>query len=98
MNDTHPQNRPTSRQLRLLRSLADRTGGSFTYPRTSAEASAEIRRMQGRERTPAADRRRELRAVREDMASRRGDSASVRTDELAGYGSSAGWSGSVAES
>jgi hypothetical protein len=94
MDNTHSDKPATSKQLRRLRTLADRTGGTFTYPRTCAEASAEITRLEGRRQTPAADRRREIRAVRDDM-SRRGDSSSVRLEELAGYGSTAGWSTTI---
>jgi hypothetical protein len=94
MNHTHSDKPATSKQLRLLRSLADRSGGTFAYPRTSGEASAEIRKLKGRPRTSAADRRREIRGVREDM-SRRRDSSSVKADELGGYGSTAGWSTAV---
>ena len=36
---------PTSRQLQYLRSLAERTGQTFTYPQTGAQASAEIQRL-----------------------------------------------------
>ena len=37
--------KPTRRQLSYLRALANRTGQTFTYPTTSAEASAEIKRL-----------------------------------------------------
>ena len=33
---------PTRKQLAYLRSLANRSGTTFTYPRSSAQASAEI--------------------------------------------------------
>ncbi len=37
--------RPTSRQLSYLRSLANQTGQTFTYPQTKTQASAEIQRL-----------------------------------------------------
>ena len=37
---------PTRKQLAYLRSLANRSATTFTYPRTSAQASAEIKRLQ----------------------------------------------------
>lgn len=37
---------PTGRQLAYLRALADRTGQTFTYPRTSIQASRQIQRLQ----------------------------------------------------
>jgi hypothetical protein len=40
--------KPTPRQLRYLRRLAERTGGTFAWPQTKAEASAEIERLSGR--------------------------------------------------
>jgi hypothetical protein len=83
--------KPTASQLAYLKDLAMKTGQSFAYPQTSAQASAEIRRLKGTKRTPSADRRREARQVRHDLAERRGDSASVRPEELGGYGSRATW-------
>jgi hypothetical protein len=38
-------NRPTPRQLKYLRYLAAKTGTSFTYPHTFAQADAEIKRL-----------------------------------------------------
>jgi hypothetical protein len=37
--------RPTARQLAYLKSLAERTGQTFTYPTNSREASREIARL-----------------------------------------------------
>ena len=97
MTDHHPQPShpggppPTPRQQRYLRQLAVQRGVSFTPPRTRAEASCLIDELKRREPEPAADRRRELRAVQKDMADGRGDAARVREDELTGYGSSASW-------
>jgi hypothetical protein len=39
------ENRPSPKQLAYLRSLANRVGQTFAYPRTTAQASAEIRRL-----------------------------------------------------
>jgi hypothetical protein len=39
-----------------------------------------------------ADRRRELRAVQDDLAGGRGDAARVRDYEISGYGSECRWS------
>ena len=36
---------PTRRQLAYLRALADRASQTFTYPRTSVQASREIQRL-----------------------------------------------------
>ncbi|HVY77345.1 MAG TPA: hypothetical protein VG898_02450 [Solirubrobacterales bacterium] len=92
MSDPQPHSKPpTPKQLRYLRDLAVSRGQSFAYPQTSAEASREIERLKKAKRTPAADRRRERRAVQRDMAEGRGDAAAVRADDVGGYGSGATW-------
>jgi hypothetical protein len=82
---------PTSRQLAYLRALAERTGQTFTPPRTSGEASREIRRLkQARPMTSA-----ELEVEREiadAVAVGNKDAARFRRSEVTGYGSSATWS------
>lgn len=99
MTDSHPHPRkPTAKQLRYLRDLALKTGQSFAYPRTATEASREIDRLKKQRRTPAADRRRELREIGRDMAGRCGGSSRIEPDlELQGYRSTAAWSASVAD-
>jgi hypothetical protein len=94
MTDSHRHpSKPTAKQLHYLRDLALRTGQSFAYPETSAEASREIDRLKGAARTPVADRRRERLAVGREMAERFGGSAAIDLErELEGWGSTAGWS------
>lgn len=93
---TRTTNPPTPSQLRYLRDLALKTGRSFAYPGTAAEASREIDRLKRAGRTPAAERRRELRQVRRDIAERRDDAVRVDQEiELVGYGSTGAWSTSV---
>lgn len=93
MTDSQPHsaNPPTPRQLSYLRDLALGRGQSFAYPATFEEADREIKRLLGERRTGAAERRREVRAVRDGMARGHGDAASVRSEEVGGYGSSAHW-------
>jgi hypothetical protein len=82
--------KPTSKQLRELRRLADATGTTVTPPRTRREASRAIASMRRLSRTGRAERNRE----REDVvrAVRGGTLASApREDEIRGYGSSARW-------
>jgi hypothetical protein len=81
---------PTAKQLRYLRNLAMQRGESFTYPRSAAEASAEIARLKRRKPSSQVDRRIERQKVSSDMATR-GDAAAVRDSEIVGYGSSARW-------
>jgi hypothetical protein len=86
----HPSNPPTPKQINYLRDLALGRGQSFGYPKTSGEASREIKRLLKVKRTNSADRRREARAISADIATP-GDAARVRDHELSGYGSTAAW-------
>ena len=97
MTDHHPQTShpagppPTPRQQRYLRQLALERGVSFVPPKTRLEASRLIDQLKRRPPEPRADRRREIRAVQDDLARGRGDAARVRESEISGYGSSATW-------
>ena len=88
---------PTPKQLAYLRSLANRSGTTFTYPRTSSQASAEIKRLQRLGQSSQADLTREQRAVQRDLAERPDDASQVRRDELSGYGSGARWASDASE-
>jgi len=83
---------PTFKQLAYLRALAERTGQTFTTPRTSQEASAEIRRL----KAAPAETRLERRIERDEIADAIGtgsqDSVRVTRSEVTGYGSAATWS------
>ena len=96
MTDHHPQPAgpaPTPRQQRYLRQLAMQRGISFVPPRTCFEASRLIDQLKRRAPDSATDRRREIRAVQDDMARHRGDSARViERLETNGYGSNCRWS------
>jgi hypothetical protein len=99
MTDHHPPTKPaepapTARQQRYLRRLALQRGVTFVVPKTRAQASRAIDALKRRRPEPVADRRREIRAVQDDMAQGRGDSAKVLEGvETTGYGSSATWKG-----
>ena len=82
---------PTARQQRYLRQLAMQRGISFVPPRTCFEASRLIDQMKRRAPDTAAERRRELRAVQDDMARRGDDARVIEGLETTGYGSSATW-------
>jgi len=88
---TGPDAPPTAKQQRYLRKLAVDCGVTFVIPATRAQASREIQRLLARRPDGIADRRREVRAVQDDLATQRGDSARVHDDEVTGYGSSATW-------
>src|SRR4051812_36156255 len=92
MTDHHPQTTatppaPTARQQRYLRQLALARGVSFVPPRTCFQASRLIDQLKQRAPETPGDRRRELRAVQDDLARGGGDAARVRDEEIAGYGS-----------
>ena len=83
---------PTAKQLAYLKVLAERAGQTFATPRTSQDASAEIRRLKA---TPAESRARtEDRTQRDRRRDRQGPHDSVRftPKEVTGYGISATWS------
>lgn len=84
---------PSARQLRYLRSLAEQTGTSFTYPATKAEASSEIDRLvklkAGAHRLPL-----DLPAERDEDLHY---ATAVRDDEVSGHGVSARWASGAGE-
>jgi hypothetical protein len=79
---------PTGRQLAYLKSLARRTGQTFTWPRTRSQASREIcglRAARGSGFTFG-----ELDAEQAAREARH-DAPAVRSEEIAGYGGSSTW-------
>lgn len=77
---------PTPRQLRYLRALAEKTGTTFTYPSTRAQASREIDRLSRRPREPRDSR------ARDHVEDHQGVYATaVQVEEVAGFGASATW-------
>ena len=94
MPSHHPHtapDKPTPRQQRSLRQLAEHTGTSFTPPASKAHARREIKRLERLQRSPRADRIRDQRAVQADLQAGAGDSVRHRPSETRGYGSSARW-------
>jgi hypothetical protein len=94
MPDHHPHtapDKPTPKQQRYLRQLAEHTGTSFTPPATKAQASREIKRLQDRACDPRADRIRDQRTVQADLQAGAGDSVRHTRRETSGYGSAARW-------
>jgi hypothetical protein len=83
--------KPTSRQLNYLRVLANRTGQTFTNPKTSAEASVEIKRLKSARPSSRVEVRIERKQIADQIASGPDDAARVRDSEIAGHGSSATW-------
>jgi hypothetical protein len=83
--------KPSAKQLAYLRSLAARTATTFTYPATSAQASAQIKRLQARPPSSTGDARRQRQGVQRDLQERPDDATAIREREVRGYGSSARW-------
>lgn len=83
--------RPTPKQLAYLRTLAQRTGQTFAYPQTAAEAGAEINRLLNVNPSTRIEQRLDRQAVSADLAERPHDATRIRADETNGYGSTATW-------
>ena len=80
---------PSFKQLRYLRTLANRAGQTFATPHTRAEASAEIRRLKSVRSAGFTFAEQQAEQVaREDN----GDVAIVQAWEIAGHGSNCRWS------
>jgi hypothetical protein len=89
--DTTTNGKPTSRQLSYLKSLANRTGQTFSYPQTSRQASAEINRLKHGRPSTRTERYVERKLIADQIATGPLDAARVREDEIHGRGSSATW-------
>jgi hypothetical protein len=87
-----PSKQPTPKQLAYLRALAQRSGQTFASPRTSREASAEIRRLKATPAESRVERRIERHEIADAIAAGPQDSARVIRSEVTGFGSSATWS------
>jgi hypothetical protein len=87
------QVKPTAKQLRYLRDLANSRGQTFRYPETRAEASAEIRRLRARKADSRLQRAIERREGERAVPREQFDAAAVRPEEIRGYGSHARWAG-----
>lgn len=82
--------KPTRRQLRYLRQLAEQTGTSFTPPRTFAEARRAIDRLKQRPPSLRFEQQADRRHVSRGLA--QGPASWVRDDEISGYGGDCRWS------
>ena len=80
--------KPSAKQQAYLRSLAQKTGTSFTPPKTRSEASREIDRLKALTASPRHERQADRKAVQQ--APRGGDTR-VRDTEVEGYASTATW-------
>jgi hypothetical protein len=84
---------PSSKQLTYLKALANRTGQTFTYPKTSVHASREIQRLKRAKSTSASELAMERFDLAAENAAREANcDVAIRPDEIAGWGSNAHWS------
>ena len=84
---------PTGRQLSYLRALAQRTGQTFVYPKTSRQASREIRRLRAVKSSNEIELYLERFDGAAEQAAREANcDVAITLREIEGYGSSATWS------
>jgi len=80
--------KPSPKQQAYLRSLAQKTGTTFTPPKTRSEASREIDRLKALSSSPRHERQTDRQAVQQAP---RGGATRVSETEVEGYGSTATW-------
>jgi hypothetical protein len=83
--------KPTTAQLNYIRILANRTGQTFTYPMTRAQASVEIARLKAAPRSSRLEVAIEHKQIADAIAAGPEDGARVRRGEVVGHGASARW-------
>jgi hypothetical protein len=84
---------PSARQLNYLKALANRTGQTFTYPKTSRDASHEIQRLKSVRPSGRIERELEPRDLAAEQAAREANcDVPVDLSEVEGYGSNCRWS------
>lgn len=101
--------KPTAKQLRYLRQLAQQTGRTFVTPKTAREASQQIDLLKsGRAATPQQEKawealsaKRDRKHISRELQEAPRDAARVREDEIDGWGSGASytdpWAGELTE-
>lgn len=90
-NTTQLLSPPSPRLLRLLPTMAEERGVSFTRPDNQAEAIAEFQRLKKVPKESREIRDRDIDAVRSAMR-QSGGSSRYRPAEVTGFGSAASWS------
>ena len=81
MDANNKGDRPTARQLAYLRSLANRAGQTFTYPRTRGQASREIQRLKQAQPSSRIERQIERKDIADAIANGPQDAARVTDRE-----------------
>lgn len=78
---------PTSKQLRYLRSLAEKTATTFTHPHSRGQASAEIARMKQLKQSDQTSLLDDIHTDEEPLVY----ATAVQPGEVSGFGSGASW-------
>lgn len=92
MTNSQPQsNTPSAKFLQTLKDMSKERGVTFVRPSTTAEARAQYRALKAIPRLDPIERRREDRAIAEEVATG-SYGLGFREDEIGGYGSTAHWS------
>ncbi len=81
--------KPSTKQQAYLRSLAQKTGTTFTPPNTRSEASREIDRLKALSGSPRHEHHTDRQAVQQAP---RGGATRVHDEEIEGHGSNCRWS------
>lgn len=82
---------PSPRQLNYLKALAQRTGQTFQWPQTSAQASQEIRRLNNTQPSTKVERAIERFGDTQAIEAVQ-DATAIQAFETVGYGSNCRWS------
>ena len=84
---------PSAKQLAYLKALANRTGQTFTYPKTGRDASQEIQRLKTVRPSSRVERELERLDLAAEHAAREANcDVPVDLSEVEGYGSNCRWS------
>ena len=83
---------PTGKQLTYLKTLAQRTGQSFTWPKTRRQASTQINRLKGTRPSSRVERQIEQQLDDRPIVEAIQDAAAIRGFEVTGHGSNCRWS------
>jgi hypothetical protein len=84
---------PSARQLNYLKALANRAGQTFTYPRTSSDASREIQRLKAVRSSSRIERELEHHDLAAEQAAREANcDVPIYRSEVDGYGANCKWS------
>ena len=86
-----PPKPPSAKQVKYLKALAVRSGQTFQWPQTSAQANREIRRLKNTRPSTEAERAIERFGDTHAIEAAQ-DATAIHEFEVVGYGSNCTWS------